>query len=192
MPNPEEVPQATAPTPPVPAQNPNAYVDERLYERDLIQPYIDKIAGKDAEDTKRQRAMFVTVSRGIIADIRAGNPDAVIGRTGENNLESIFEMAWNALYPEKEPEPAVEPIVEPLVDPVPTGERTAPARRTAGDITPVADGEELEEYLEQLGLKNYAEQRAIHLKETKTIAGQGQNLSKINERLEQSLIKQNN
>ena len=192
MPNPEEVPQATAPTPPAPEQNPNAYVDERLYERDLIQPYLNRIAGKDQADTDRQRAMFVTVSRGIIADIRAENPNAVIGRTGEHNLKSIFEMAWDGLYPEKEPEPVVEPIVEPLVNPVPTGERAAPVRRTAGDIQPVEDGEELEEYIEQLGRKAYAKQRELHHKGTKTQGGQGQNLSKVNERLEQSLITQNN
>ena len=192
MPNPEEVPQATAPTPPAPEQNPNAYVDERLYERDLIQPYLNRIAGKDQADTDRQRAMFVTVSRGIIADIRAENPNAVIGRTGEHNLKSIFEMAWDGLYPEKEPEPVVEPIAEPLVNPVPTGERAAPVRRTAGDIQPVEDGEELEEYVEQLGLKNYAKQREIHRLETKTIAGQGQNMSKLRDRMDESLRPKTN
>lgn len=167
-----------------------AYIDEQLYMRDTLQSYLNKISGKDEKDTDRQRQIFVTMSRGIISDISAANPQATITRNGEYTWRGVFDLAWEALYASESEEPGKEEPVkeeEPVTEAKetkPQGTAPTPTRRTPGDITPVADGEELEGYVEKLGLKDYAEERKLHTLATKTLSGARSNMDSLRKRIE--------
>jgi hypothetical protein len=166
--------------------NTQGYIDEQFYIRDLLRTYLDRIEGDTQEIVDRERAKFVTFSRGIIGDIQAENPDAKITRSGEHTFKYVFDLAWEALYPEpakpKEEPPVEEPPVEPPVK-EPTGTTPPPVRRAAGDIKPVEDGDELENYVEKLGLKQYTDLRMELRQKTKTINNSGNNQAWIRDRV---------
>lgn len=162
-----------------------AYIDEQLYMRDTLQSFLNKIQGKDQADTDRQRQIFVTMSRGIIGDIQAAHPNTKITRSGEYTWRGVFESAWEALYPEpkEEPNKPEEKDEPPVQEAKPQGAPPTPQRRSPGDIEPVDDGEELEGYVEKLGLEGYAKIRNAHRMDTKTLKSQRSNMDNLMSRM---------
>ena len=166
--------------------NAQGYIDNQFYIRDLMSTYLNRIVDGDQKQVDRERAKFVTFSRGIIADIQAENPQAQITRVGEYTYKGVFDLAYEALHPEPVKEPEPEPKIEDEPEPPtaePKGQATAPPRRIPGDIQPVEDGKELEGYVEKLGLKEYAEARKDFRTMTKTIKTDGSNKDWMENRL---------
>jgi len=141
-------------------------IQNEFYIRDLIKTYLDRI------EKERDRQKFVTFARGIMQEMTSANGNQPLQRSGNYSYRSVFDLAWEGLYGEDEPtstEKKEEVAAKPAPVSEPQGVPPVTARRAPGDIQPVADGQEMEDYMEKLGLANYAKARAKLHKMTKTL-----------------------
>ena len=160
-------------------------MQNEFYVRDLIKTYLDRIDGQ------RQRDVFVSLARGIIQEMMLANNNQPLGRSGDYSYRKAFDVAWEGLFGDNEPndtkaetsqdKPKEEVTDEPVKKAESTGVPPTPTKRTAGDIQPVQDGEEMESYVEKLGLANYAKARNKLHKMTKTLKTTHASESGLNE-----------
>lgn len=149
-------------------------MQNEFYIRDLIKTYLDKL------DNQRDRDRYVTFARGIIQEMQLANNGQPLGRSGEYSYRAAFDLAWEGMFgepneakaSEEEPKEEVkekETVTETPKQATPTGVPPTPTKRTPGDIQPVQEGDEMESYVEKLGLANYAKARQKLHKMTKTL-----------------------
>lgn len=149
-------------------------MQNEFYIRDLIKTYLDRI------ENQRDRDKFVTFARGIIQEMQLSNNGKPLVRSGDLSYRAAFDLAWEGLFGEpdeakaseeepKEEGKEKETVTETTKQTQPTGVPPTPIKRAPGDIQPVQDGDEMESYVEKLGLANYAKARNKLHKMTKTL-----------------------
>ncbi len=151
-------------------------MQNEFYIRDLIKTYLDKI------DNPRERDKFITFARGIIQEMQLSNNGQPLSRSGDYSYRAAFDIAWEGLFGEEEstndtktqdskeqPKEEAKKEVAPEQTASPSGVPPTPTKRSPGDIKPVEDGQEMEDYMEKLGLANYAKARNKLHKMTKTL-----------------------
>ena len=151
-------------------------MQNEFYVRDLIKTYLDKL------DNQRDRDRYVTFARGIIQEMQLSRNGQPLGRSGEYSYRAAFDLAWEGMFgddnseakaseeePKEEKKETKETVTETTKQAAPSGVPPTPTKRAPGDIQPADDGDEMEGYMEKLGLANYAKARNKLHKMTKTL-----------------------